>query len=121
MIKHIKFLGIPVSNQERAVQFYSDKLGFKLFTDQPFTEAQRWVEMRIPGAQTGISLFTPDEHQGRIGTFVNTAFACDNIDKTYRDLKEKGVECLGEPVREHWGSYFLIKDPDGNTICLSST
>jgi predicted enzyme related to lactoylglutathione lyase len=121
MIKHIKFLGIPVSNQDRAIEFYTKKLGFELVTDQPFNEQQRWIELKIPGAQTGISLFTPDEHQARIGTFVNTAIACDNVERTYRELQEKGVECLGAPKKEHWGSFFLIKDSDGNTLCLASS
>jgi catechol 2,3-dioxygenase-like lactoylglutathione lyase family enzyme len=120
MIKHIKFLGIPVRDQDRSVTFYTQKLGFEVFSDQPFDNKQRWVELRLPGAETGISLFTPDEHQSRIGTFVNTAFACDNIDRTYSELKGKGVECVSAPVKEHWGSYFLIKDPDENMICIAT-
>ena len=120
MIKSIKFVGIPVRDQDRSVAFYTQKLGFTVFSDQPFDNKQRWVELKLPGAETGISLFTPDEHGNRIGTFVNTAFGCDNIDRTYSELKEKGVNCVSPPEKEHWGSYFLIKDPDENTICIST-
>lgn len=121
MIKRIKFLGIPVANQDRALQFYTEKLGFMIMTDQDFTEQQRWIELKIPGADTGVSLFTPDGHEGRVGTFLNTAFEIDSVDKTYRELTEKGVEFLGPPKKEEWGSFLLMKDSEGNTICLSDT
>src|SRR5687768_9320080 len=67
MIKGIKFANVPVSDQDRAIAFYTEKLGFILATDQPFDGKQRWVEMRIPGADTRVVLFTPDGWEERIG------------------------------------------------------
>jgi catechol 2,3-dioxygenase-like lactoylglutathione lyase family enzyme len=69
MIKAIKFASVPVSDQDRALAFYTTKLGFRILTDQQFDEKQRWIELSIPGAETGVVLFTPDGHQDRIGTF----------------------------------------------------
>ena len=46
MIKRIKFVSIPVADQKRALDFYTDKLGFTIITDQPFDEKQRWIELR---------------------------------------------------------------------------
>jgi catechol 2,3-dioxygenase-like lactoylglutathione lyase family enzyme len=57
MIKGVKFASIPVSNQDRALAFYTEKLGFRLLTDQPFSEEQRWVELGLPGADTRVVLF----------------------------------------------------------------
>ena len=121
MIKKVKFLGIPVADQERALAFYTDKLGLTVMTDQEFTGKQRWIELKIPGADTGISLFTPDGHENRIGTFVNTAFETDSVEKTFQELSAKGVEFLGPPKKEDWGSFVLMKDSEGNTICLSGS
>jgi catechol 2,3-dioxygenase-like lactoylglutathione lyase family enzyme len=59
MIKRIKFLGIPVRDQDRALRFYTEKLGMRVLTDQEFSDKQR-IELSIPGAETGVSLFTPD-------------------------------------------------------------
>ncbi len=70
MIKRIKFLGIPVFNQDKALAFYTEKLGCQIFTDQQFSEKQHWIELKIPGADTGIIHFTPDRQEDRIGTFV---------------------------------------------------
>jgi predicted enzyme related to lactoylglutathione lyase len=120
MIKRIKFLGIPVADQERALRFYTEILGFRVFTDQPFSETQRWIELSIPGADTGVVLFTPEGQEDRIGTFVNTSWEVDNLDKTYADLQAKGVEFKGPPQKQAWGNFAVMKDSEGNHIVLSS-
>jgi predicted enzyme related to lactoylglutathione lyase len=120
MIKRIKFLGVPVRDQQRALAFYTEKLGFRVFTDQPFSDKQRWIELSIPGAETGIVLFTPEGHEDRIGTFVNTSWDVDNIDKTCEELSAKGVEFAGPPRKAQWGSFAIMKDSEGNSIVLGS-
>ena len=50
MIRGIKLATIPVRNQDSALKFYTEKLGFKVLTDQPFNGKQRWIELGIPGA-----------------------------------------------------------------------
>jgi catechol 2,3-dioxygenase-like lactoylglutathione lyase family enzyme len=60
MIKAIKFASIPVRDQDRALNFYTAKLGFAVATDQSFGDGQRWIELRIPGADTRVVLFTHD-------------------------------------------------------------
>ena len=47
-------------------------------------------------------------------------FTCDDIDATYRELSAKGVEFIRPPFKEHWGSFALFKDSEGNQIGLSS-
>ncbi len=120
MIKRIKFLGIPVRDQDRALRFYTEKLGFRVFTDQPFSPAQRWIELSIPGAETGIVLFTPEGHEDRIGTFINTSWEVDDIDRTFADLQSKGVEFDGTPQKQPWGTFVKLKDSEDNVIVLSS-
>ncbi len=51
MIRGIKFVNVPVTNQDKAVKFYTEKLGFRVLTDQPFDEKQRWIELGIPGGE----------------------------------------------------------------------
>ncbi len=120
MIKRIKFIGIPVRDQDRALSFYTEKLGFRVLTDQQMSETQRWIELSIPGAETGVVLFTPDGHQDRIGTFVNTSWEVDNVEKTYAELQAKGVEFTGPPQKQAWGTFVMLKDSEGNQIVLSS-
>ncbi len=119
MIKAVKFVSIPTRDQERALAFYTDQLGFRVVTDQPFGE-QRWIELRVPGAETGVVLFTPEGHEERIGGFMNMAFVSDDVRKTYAELSAKGVEFTQPPKTEHWGTSAIFKDPDGNVFVLSS-
>jgi predicted enzyme related to lactoylglutathione lyase len=120
MIKRIKFLGIPVKDQDRALRFYTEKLGFRILTDQQFSEKQRWIELSIPGAETGLALFTPEGHEDRIGTFMNTSWEVDNVESIYEELAARGVEFAGPPQKQPWGTSAVLKDSEGNRIVLSS-
>jgi catechol 2,3-dioxygenase-like lactoylglutathione lyase family enzyme len=120
MIRGIKFVGIPVRDQDRALQFYTETLGFKVITDQPLTPTQRWIELMIPGAETGLALFTPEGHQDRIGTFHSISFWCDDVFATAKLLQSRGTVFAQEPKSEPWGSSAIFEDPDGNKFVLSS-
>jgi catechol 2,3-dioxygenase-like lactoylglutathione lyase family enzyme len=120
MITHVKFVSIATSNQDRAVAFYTEKLGFKVVTDQPFSDTQRWIEMRVGNADTRFVLFNPDGSESRIGTPFNGALACDNVERTYEELKARGVEFDAPPTKQPWGTFAMFKDPDGNQFVLSS-
>lgn len=120
MIKRIKFLSIPVRDQDRALRFYTEKLGFRILTDQQMSEKQRWIELSIPGADTGVVLFTPEGQEDRIGSFLNTSWEVDNVEKTYAELGAKGVEFNGPPQQQPWGVFVIMKDSEGNQIVLSS-
>jgi predicted enzyme related to lactoylglutathione lyase len=121
MIKRMKFVSIPVRDQDRALAFWTDKMGFQVVTDQPMGEGMRWIELKIPGSQTGVALFTPPGHEDRIGTFANVSFGADDVEKTYRELRERGVEFIQEPKKESWGTSAIFKDPDGNSFVLGSS
>lgn len=119
MIKGIKFASIPVSDQDRSLEFYTDVLGFKVATDQPLGD-QRWIELRIPGAETRVVLFTPEGQEDRIGTFSNIVFFSDDVPTTFQAMSERGVEFVQKPKAESWGTSAVFKDPDGNIFLLSS-
>lgn len=120
MITQLKFVGIPTADQDRALRFYTEKLGFSVSTEQPFNDKQRWIELRIRDSPTRVALFTPDGHEDRIGTHFNGAFSCDDVKATYRQLKGRGVEFVREPEQQPWGEFAIFKDPDGNQFVLSS-
>ena len=120
MIKMMKFASVPTRDQDGALAFWTEKVGFAVATDQPFNGTQRWIELRIPGADMRLVLFTPDGHQDRVGTFLSISFAADDVQKTYEEMSGKGVEFLGPPQTQGWGTSAMFKDVDGNTFVLSS-
>ena len=120
MIRGISVASIPVRNQDAALKFYTEKLGFKVLTDQPYNGKQRWIELLIPGAESKLALFTPEGHEGRIGGFQPLTFWCDDVLATSKILKAKGVEFATEPKTEVWGTVAIFNDVDGNQFVLSN-
>jgi predicted enzyme related to lactoylglutathione lyase len=119
MITQVKFVGIPVADQERALRFYTEKLGFDVTTDQPMG-SQRWIELRCGRAETGVVLFTPEGHEDRVGSFFNGSFATDDVAKTHAELSARGVEFTSPPEKMLWGTFAKFKDSEGNQFVLSS-
>jgi catechol 2,3-dioxygenase-like lactoylglutathione lyase family enzyme len=120
MIRGIKFTSIPVRDQDVSLRFFTEKLGFKVATDQPFSAKQRWIELMIPGADTRLVLFTPDGLEDRIGGFQPISFWCNDVFATAKEMQAKGVEFAQAPRQESWGTSAVFKDPDGNQFVLSS-
>jgi catechol 2,3-dioxygenase-like lactoylglutathione lyase family enzyme len=120
MIKAMKFVGVPVRDQQKALEFYTEKLGFRIITDQPFNDQQRWIELGVGRTGTGVVLFTPPGHEDRIGTFTGISFVADDVKATWRELADKGVVFIREPKDESWGTSAIFADPDGNQFVLGS-
>ncbi len=119
MIRGIKFVSIPVSDQNRALAFYTEVLGFRVLTDQPFNDKQRWIELGIPGADTRVVLFQFGEKHTPGGPLGATLWA-DDVEATAEALKVKGVVFSMEPRKMPYGTISAFKDSEGNDVMLSS-
>ena len=120
MITHLKFMSIPVQDQDRALKFYTEKLGFKVATNQEMGPGKRWIELRIDKAPTRLVLFTMDGEEDRIGTRMNCSLACDDVEATHRQLSERGVEFESPPQKQPWGTFAIMKDSEGNRFVIGS-
>lgn len=121
MIRGIDVVTIPVRDQEAALKFYTEKLGFKVATNQFFgDDKQRWIELLIPGAESRIALFCPAGFENRIGGFQPVTFRCDDAYATAEALRARGVKLAAEPKKEVWGTMAKFRDPDGNEFVFSS-
>ena len=104
---------IPVTDQDRALEFYVDTLGFEKRLDGPFGEGGRWVEVAPPGAATTIALI-PRGDGDPTGTEVS--FATTNAEADHARLRARGVDADAELIRmgEFVPPMFTFRDPDGN-------
>lgn len=118
MTVYVKQVGIPVKDLDRSIEFYTKKLGWEVVTDAPMGEGMRWVELKIPGHEAQIVLWTGNPQA--VGTFSNIMFTSDDVEKTYEQLKARGVEFTKPPKKESWGISAVFKDLDGNTFSLAS-
>jgi lactoylglutathione lyase len=119
MITHVGTVSIYVKDQQKALEFYRDVLGFEVRNDQPMGPNARWIEVAPKGAQTRLVPFTPPGQEDRIGTFSGVVYACDDIEGTYKALTAKGVEFKQKPEKQVWGGTMAqFYDVDRNTFVL---
>lgn len=124
MIKMVGIVSLFVEDQQRAKDFYVNKLGFELRTEAPLYPGAdvKWIEVAPKGAETGLTLYVPDENWAHykqvVGKAQNITLNVDDLDATYNDLKAKGVKFVSEPSKEDWGTYATIEDSEGNHILL---
>jgi lactoylglutathione lyase len=134
MIDTIGGTVVIVSDQHKAVEFYTQKLGFELKTDMFFGSSSssiRWVEVAPKASQSTISLMVANaqlmSNEGEIeaakkgiGTETGIWFYSDDITSTYGELKKKGVD-ISAPEKQEWGGIMSkFKDQDGNSYSLIS-
>jgi predicted enzyme related to lactoylglutathione lyase len=116
-MRYVAIVSVPVSDQERAKDFYLNALGFELVSDETMGE-QRWIEVKPAGAETAPTLVAGSSTQPAGVPFAT--LACDNADESFEALKAKGVNFQGEPETAFWGRYVQFADPDGNSWVLVS-
>jgi predicted enzyme related to lactoylglutathione lyase len=111
---------IPVGDQDGAVDFYVNKLGFEKRVDVPFGEGYRWIEVGLGNEATTIALAPPppDGVAGKRETGIS--LQTDDIDAYHQDLRRAGVDVdaeitrMGDPVPP----MFWLRDPEGNTLLV---
>jgi catechol 2,3-dioxygenase-like lactoylglutathione lyase family enzyme len=119
-ISKIGTVVIPVSDQDRAIEFYVETLGFEKRADVPFGDGYRWVEVAPPEATTTIAIVPPPPGKPTGNVETGIGLNTDDIDSVHADLKARGVDVddevsrMGDPVPP----LFWFRDPDGNTLMV---
>jgi catechol 2,3-dioxygenase-like lactoylglutathione lyase family enzyme len=113
-ISQVGTVGIPVSDQDRALEFYVGELGFEKRMDVPFGAGLRWIEVAPPGAATTVALM-PALGRTATGIDTNVRLTTGDAAADHAALKARGVdvdeEILATPV-----PMFTFRDPDGNRL-----
>ena len=119
-ISQIGTVVIPVSDQDRAIEFYTEALGFEKRTDVPFGNGYRWVEVGPADATTTIAIVPPPPGKPTGNVETGIALNTDDVDAVHADLKARGVDVdaevsrMGDPVPP----MFWFRDPEGNTLLV---
>src|SRR5262249_59025752 len=90
---------VPVSDQDRAIEFYVDTLGFEKRADVPFGEGYRWVEVGPAGADTTIAIVPPPPGKPTGNVETGIGLQTSDIDALHAELKELGVDVDHEVSR----------------------
>jgi catechol 2,3-dioxygenase-like lactoylglutathione lyase family enzyme len=115
---------VPVRDQDRAIDYYVDTLGFEKRADIRFGEddGERWVEVGPPGAPTSVAL-TPERGDWVVGRMTGVCFAAGDIDATHARLGDAGVDADPEVMRPDGPPppMFWFRDLDGNQFLIVET
>jgi catechol 2,3-dioxygenase-like lactoylglutathione lyase family enzyme len=119
-ISKLSTVVVPVSDQDRAIEFYVDTLGFEKRTDVPFGNGYRWVEVGPADAVTTIAIVPPPPGKPTGNVETGIALYSEDVDADHQDLKARGVDVdaevsrMGGPVPP----MFWFRDPDGNSLLV---
>lgn len=134
---HITQVGtvfVPVADQDRALRFYLDQLGFEKRSDFAYGDGDRWVEVAPPGSAIAIALVPPGEGKSSGAEAAHCAFATEDIEADHAALLAAGVEVDPEIGRQGTSrsglvssevsipdpvpAQFCFCDPDGNRFLV---
>jgi catechol 2,3-dioxygenase-like lactoylglutathione lyase family enzyme len=117
-ITQVATLMVPVSDQDQAISFFVEKLGFEKRADTPFGRGERWVEVAPAGADTTLALVLPRDGEA-VGIETRISFATEDIDADHASLSAGGVDVdevmrMGDPIPP----MLFFRDPDGNRFMI---
>jgi predicted enzyme related to lactoylglutathione lyase len=121
VIGGVSKVSLEVEDQDRALAFWTETLGFELVQDSPYGE-ERWLEVRTPDKAVTVVL---ELRQGERPTAPHPSlptskvmFYAEDLQQTYQELTDRGVEFPQPPVQQPFGWWSLFADPDGNRFAL---
>jgi catechol 2,3-dioxygenase-like lactoylglutathione lyase family enzyme len=114
-ITQIGTVAVPVTDQERALTFYVDVLGFEKTRDVPFGPGQRWIEVALPAG--GATIAIPPLGDAPVGIDTGIRLTTANAEADHAILVSKAVDVDPE-ILQYPGvpPMFSLRDPDGNRL-----
>jgi catechol 2,3-dioxygenase-like lactoylglutathione lyase family enzyme len=124
--QHLGAIAILVDDYDRAIDYYTKTLGFRLLEDTPQTPSKRFVRVAPPNGPNGSDGDTSlllakaanpeqaarigDQTGGRVFLFLHT----DDFERDYAAYKARGVDFIEEPRHETYGTVVVFRDVYGN-------
>ena len=108
----LELVCVPVSDVDRAKEFYVERVGFVADHDQRVNDALRFVQLTPPGSGCSICIGEGLTTMPA-GSLEGLQLVVDDADAARAELLARGVE-VGEVDDQPWGRFVYFKDPDGN-------
>jgi predicted enzyme related to lactoylglutathione lyase len=120
-VRRISFQSIPVDDQDRAVAFYRDVLGFTVQTDAPFEDGWRWIFMTVPGSDSRIQFARRADITVKDKPVL--ALVCDDVDADCAAWAAAGATVVSPAGDAPWMAgvrWAMIRDSEGNLVFVES-
>ena len=119
MLERRQYISLLVSDQDRALDFYTNVLGFELRVDGPPTDGPRFVSVGVKGQDFELVLWpgTPGQAQPALGRVpASYTIATHDCRQAFETLKSRGVKFETDVLEYPWGYIAIFQDPDGNRV-----
>ncbi len=114
----IATVGIYVDNQQEALRFWTEQVGFEVHCSQPMGPEANWLEIGPKGAESCLVIYPKSMMKDWRECKSSVVFECADIQKTYEEMSSRGVKFPQEPKAMPWGPFALFQDRDGNEFGL---
>jgi predicted enzyme related to lactoylglutathione lyase len=116
-VRSVAIVSVPVSDPDRAKDFYTDILGLTVQEDEPMGDSMRWLRLATPEGEATITLVTwfPSMPPGSLKGLL---LRVDDLDAMAARLEGRGVPTANGIETAPWGRFVQIDDPDGNGLVL---
>jgi catechol 2,3-dioxygenase-like lactoylglutathione lyase family enzyme len=116
-ISNIRIVSVPVSDPNRAKEFYVNVLGMEVLQDSPMGESMRWIQVGPKGSEASLSLVTWYDAMPA-GSLQGLLLDTPDIESAITEFATKGLIVDTEIDEQPWGRFVTFNDPDGNGIVL---
>jgi predicted enzyme related to lactoylglutathione lyase len=122
MVKGVAKVVVPVADQERSKRFWTEQLGFSVLVDQAYGD-QRWLELAPPNGSPVLVLTTRGAGELRTEPSPELPhspvfFSCDDIERTHREMVDRGVRFAAPPKQMSFGWWSMFEDCEGTRYAL---
>ena len=111
MIRKIATTAVYVEDQWKAVEFWTKQVGFEVHREEG---DGNWIEVGPPGAESCLVIYPRSMMQDWAERKPSIVFECENIQKTFEDMRNRGVHFMQEPKAMLWGPFAIFLDSEGN-------
>ena len=111
MIRKIATAAVYVAVQKTGVEFWTRKVGFEIHREEA---DGNWVEVGPPGAQSCLVIYPKSLSEDWQQRKPSIVFECDNIQKTFEEMRDRGVHFKEEPKPMQWSTFAIFVDTEGN-------
>jgi predicted enzyme related to lactoylglutathione lyase len=121
VIEGVNQVIVDVDDQDRALKFWTETIGFELVQDSSYPGTGRWIEVRTRDKATILVLHVRESERPTAPEdrpTSNIFFYCEDLARAYDELRERGVEFPQPPVHQSWGWWSMFADEEGNRFAL---
>lgn len=126
-IRDVDLVTLVVLDQDEALDFYVDTLGFEVVQEESYPDGGGWIEISPPGSTVALTVKTPEMFDGDeaahrralVGASPQITYRVDDCAALCDRLREQGVTVLDGPSTEPWGVQATVSDPSGNKVVFT--